>query len=501
MAKFNFNKAGTGGAVLGVLAGIPSIFGAFDKDKNIQDRALDAVQGIGGIGSLLLKSPHPVAKAVGGLGLATSMGLPIIRGAMDNQVQEVPQPIQDMVQAEPITQTRQQAVQPAPQITRVVPTTRTTPRITPIMNNRTNYQLPNIRVNTNTPLVGDEYYNRADVMNQTLGAMARGAAQNFNQVRSELTPEQLQAYTDIFNLRNQQQGLMEADVRRLQEAQEADTRANQMNRFINTILPQSTGRSGLPINLVYRDFQGNTVGSYDASGGQPTVRNQRPPEATTKATNNTVQQIALEQQARAQQLANAQEMAKLQDAIALSNATGMPIAQALQVGGKDILDYNKNVIDAQTDLLGRGVEGSYDIGQEALEQTGGLQREAYSQAAQNARTEADIQRALLQEQMGNAARMNEILQRDQDALTLAQINNEAAMNRVLQQGRNAMSLAEYKARTGTTAGYEDYMRAMISATTNPLMPEEYSMAIWNEAMRRQGINPTSGRQGNGIVDL
>lgn len=458
-------KLGAGGAIIGTLMGLPSLFGLSDENKPLKDKALDAVQGIGGILSPLTLAPHPVAKGVGWLGTAAATGLPVIRGALDGSNQGVAEQIQPQAQAQPIMQQpTQQVVEPAPQVQRVT-------------NTPTEYQLPNINITTQPPQASGEFYNRADIMQKELGAMTKGAAQNFNQVQAGPTPEQIQAYLNILNLQNQQQDFRKDDARKLEEAQKQDRLINSVNRLAYNLNPP---RPVMPDMNVYGVggqllYQTNN----DAARQYQEEQRQQLLQPSNKA-EQVQQQIALQEQARQQQIKNAQEMAKLQDAIALANATGMPINLALGLTGEDILGYNKDVMQRQTDLFGKGIEGGYDIAQKAMEQEGSLAKEGYSQAGQNARTAANIQRDILKAQMDNAA----------------------AMERVLQQGQNALSLAEYKARTGTTDGYEDYMKAMLSASW--MMPEDMQMAVWNEAMKRQGIIPDSTGgyyQTDGLIDL
>ena len=459
-------KLETAGTILGAFNGIPAFFGLGDEDKSFSDKALDVTQGIAGLGSLLTLAPHPLAKGLGWASTALATGIPIARGALTGNQEDI-NPIQQ-VQSQPIVQQpTQRVVEPAPQVQRVI-------------NTPTEYQLPNINIVTQAPQATGDFYNRADIMQQKLGAMTKGAAKNFNQVQAGPTPEQIQAYANILNLQNQQQDLRQDDIRKLEEAQKQDSLINAVNRFAYNINPPkpimpNMNVYGVDGQLLYQT-DNNAARQYQDQQRQQLLQ-------PSNRAEQVQQQIALQELAREQQIKNAQEMAKLQDAIALANATGMPINQALGLTGKDVLGYNQDVIQRQSELLGKGIEGSYDIAQEAMEQEGGLAKEGYNQAGQNARTSANIQRDILKTQMDNAA----------------------AIERILQQGQNALTLAEYKARTGTTAGGEDYMRAMISATTNPLMPVEYQMAVWNEAMRRQGILPNNTTGGyyqtNGIVDL
>lgn len=461
-------KTGVGAGITGMM-GAAGLYNALTGDGTLRDKALDVVSGVGGLLSTAAMFPHPIAKIIGYTGMGAGALAPIVKGALnakDNQ--EVVNPMQLQAQAQPvIQQPTQQVVEPAPQVQRVT-------------NTPTEYQLPNINITTQAPQATGDFYNRADIMQQELGAMTRGAAQNFNQVQAGPTPEQIQAYANILNLQNQQQDLRQDDARKLQEAQKQDNLINAVNRLAYNLNPPKTVMPNMNVYGVGGQLLYQT--NNDAARQYQEQQRQQLLQPSNRA-EQVQQQIALQEQNRQQQIKNAQEMAKLQDAIALANATGMPINQALGLTGEDVLGYNKDVIQRQSELLGKGVEGGYDIAQKAMEQEGSLAKEGYNQAGQNARTAANIQRDILKTQMDNAA----------------------AMERVLQQGQNALSLAEYKARTGTTAGYEDYMRAMISATTNPLMPEEYQMAIWNEAMKRQGIlpnNPNSGYyQSNGVIDL
>lgn len=458
-------KLGAGGAVIGSLMGIPSLFNLNDENKSFKDKALDTVQGIGGLLSPLTLAPHPIAKGIGWLGTAAATGLPVVRGALDGSNQGAVEQIQPQAQAQPIMQQpTQQVVEPAPQVQRVT-------------NTPTEYQLPNINITTQPPQATGEFYNRADIMQKELGAMTKGAAQNFNQIQAEPTPEQIQAYLNILNLQNQQQDFRQDDARKLEEAQKQDRLVNAVNRLAYNLNPP---RPVMPNMNVYGVggqllYQANN----DAARQYQEEQRQQLLQPSNRA-EQVQQQITLQEQNRQQQIKNAQEMAKLQDAIALANATGMPITQALGLTGEDILGFNKDVMQRQTDLFGKGIEGGYDIAQKAMEQEGSLAKEGYSQAGQNARTAANIQRDILKAQMDNAA----------------------AMERILQQGQNALSLAEYKARTGTTDGYEDYMKAMLSASW--MMPEDMQMAVWNEAMKRQGIIPDSTGgyyQTNDLIDL
>lgn len=464
------SKLGVGGAILGTVMGLPSLFSLADKDKSLQDKALDAVQGIGGIVSPLTLAPHPIAKGIGWIGTAAATGLPVIRGALTNNNQEPIEPIQQQVQPQPVVQQpTQQIIEPAPQLQRVT-------------NTPTEYQLPNINITTQPPQPTGDFYNRADIMQKELGAMTRGAAQNFNQVQAGPTPEQIQAYANILNLQNQQQDLRQDDIRKLQEAQLQDQKINAINNLATQLRGIDTRPPAASFNLY--NWRGNTTDTINVDGRQPfsdNIKQVENPQRIDTNTQSVKAQIELQEQARQQQIKNAYEMAKIQDAIAVANATGMPINLALGLTGEDVLGYNKDVIQRQSDLLGKGIEGGYDIAQEAMEQEGSLAKEGYSQAGQNARTAANIQRDILKTQMDNVA----------------------AMERILQQGQNALSLAEYKARTGTTAGYEDYMKAMLSASW--MMPEDMQMAVWNEAMRRQGIIPANNDGGyyqtDNLIDL
>lgn len=464
-------KLGTGAAVLGAFSGIPAFFGLSDENKSLQDKVLDAVQGATGIGSLLTLAPHPVAKALGWVSTAGAMGIPIARGALSNENQEVVDPVQLQAQAQPVVQQpTQQAIEPAPQVQRVT-------------NAPIEYQLPNINITTQPPQATGDFYNRADIMQKELGAMTKGAAKNFNQVQAGPTPEQIQAYANILNLQNQHQDLRQDDIRRLQEAQLQDQKINAVNNLATQLRGIDTRPPAASFNLY--NWRGNTTDTISVDGRQPfsdNIKQVEKPQTTDTNTQSVKAQIELQEQARQQQIKNAQEMARIQDAIALANATGMPINLALGLTGKDILGYNQDVMQRQTDLFGKGIEGSYDIAQEAMQQEGSLAKEGYSQAGQNARTAANIQRDILKTQM----------------------DNTAAMDRILQQGQNALSLAEYKARTGTTAGYEDYLKSMLSVSW--MFPEDMQMAVWQEAMRRQGIIPTINNGGgyyqtDGIVSL
>ena len=460
-------KTGVGAGITGMM-GAAGLYNALTGDGTLRDKALDVVSGVGGLLSTAAMFPHPIAKIIGYTGMGAGALAPIVKGALnakDNQ--EVVNPMQQQAQAQPVMQQpTQQVVEAAPQIQRAT-------------NAPTEYQLPNINITTQAPQATGDFYNRADIMQQELGAMTKGAAKNFNQVQAGPTPEQIQAYANILNLQNQQQDLRQDDARKLQEAQKQDNLINAVNRLAYNLNPPKTVMPNMNVYGVGGQllYQANN----DAARQYQEQQRQQLLQPSNRA-EQVQQQIALQEQAREQQIKNAQEMAKLQDAIALANATGMPINQALSLTGEDVLGYNKDVIQRQSELLGKGIEGGYDIAQEAMEQEGSLAKEGYNQAGQNARTAANIQRDILKTQMDNAA----------------------AMDRILQQGQNALSLAEYKARTGTTEGYPDYLKSMISVSW--MLPEDMQMAVWQEAMRRQGIIPTINNGGgyyqtDGIVGL
>lgn len=461
-------KTGVGAGITGMM-GAAGLYNALTGDGTLRDKALDVVSGVGGLLSTAAMFPHPIAKIIGYTGMGAGAIAPIVKGALnakDNQ--EVVNPMQQQAQAQPVMQQpTQQVVEAAPQIQRVT-------------NAPTEYQLPNINITTQTPQATGDFYNRADIMQKELGAMTRGAAQNFNQVQAGPTPEQIQAYANILNLRGLQQDQKLDDIKQLEQAKREDDKLNKLGMVANMFSNLENQNNPLP-TLTYRDWSGNVIGQYDPRQGSPN-RVATPYVPTNKNVTQAQQQIALNEQVRQQELANAQEMAKLQDAIALANATGMPINQALSLTGEDVLGYNKDVIQRQSELLGKGIEGGYDIAQKAIEQEGSLAKEGYSQAGQNARTAANIQRDILKTQMDNAA----------------------AMDRILQQGQNALSLAEYKARTGTTEGYPDYLKSMLSVSW--MFPEDMQMAVWQEAMKRQGIIPTINDGGgyyqtDGVIDL
>ena len=460
-------KTGVGAGITGMM-GAAGLYNALTGDGTLRDKALDVVSGVGGLLSTAAMLPHPIAKIIGYTGMGAGALAPIVKGALnarDNQ--EVVNPMQQQAQAQPVMQQpTQRVIEPAPQVQRVT-------------NAPTEYQLPNINIITQPPQATGEFYNRADIMQQKLGAMTKGAAKNFSQVQAGPTPEQIQAYPNLLNLQNQQQDLRQDDARNLQEAQEQDKLINAVNRFAYNLNPPKTVMPNMNVYGVGGQLLYQT--NNDAARQYQEQQRQQLLQPSNRA-EQVQQQIALQEQAREQQIKNAQEMAKLQDAIALANATGMPINQALGLTGEDVLGYNKDVMQRQSELLGKGIEGGYDIAQEAMEQEGSLAKEGYSQAGQNARTAANIQRDILKTQMDNAA----------------------AMDRILQQGQNALSLAEYKARTGTTEGYPDYLKSMLSVSW--MFPEDMQMAVWNEAMRRQGIIPTINNGGgyyqtDGIVGL
>lgn len=171
--------------------------------------------------------------------------------------------------------------------------------------------------------------------------------QQQNTPQYQITPEQVQAYANILNLQNQQQDLRQDDIARLQQARQKDALINTVGNIANSIGNAVGNRQGNEMDLIFRDYRGNVIGQL--AGRKPTTGT-TPTKPTTQFTDTAKQQIALQEQARQQEVANAQQMAKFQDALAIANQYGIPIGQAMELTGKDILGYKEAEQTAQAGI-------------------------------------------------------------------------------------------------------------------------------------------------------
>lgn len=179
----------------------------------------------------------------------------------------------------------------------------------------------------------------------------------------QITPEQVQAYKDMFSLRQQQIQDQQLAQAQLQEAAKKDTRMGAVANILGAIASGAGRRQDNGIDLIFRDYKGNVIGQLQGNRPQAT----RTPVVPQNVNTNAVkQQLALQDQARQQELANAQEMAKFQEAVALANQYGIPIGQAMSLTGKDILGYNKDITGGQANIQKEIIASQGDLFNTAL---------------------------------------------------------------------------------------------------------------------------------------
>ena len=185
----------------------------------------------------------------------------------------------------------------------------------------------------------------------------------------QVSPEQVQAYANLLNLRGQQEQDRQYELAQLAKAKQYDNRVNTIGNVFNAMSNAANNRNASPIDLVFRDYKGNVMGQMSGTNPTPQSIYQPSNQRELAVANN----INLQEQARQQQLANAQEMAKFQDALALSNQYGIPIGQAMELSGKDILGYEKDKTTAQAGVQKELVGSIGDLFKENLATQGDLQ--------------------------------------------------------------------------------------------------------------------------------
>lgn len=163
----------------------------------------------------------------------------------------------------------------------------------------------------------------------------------------QITPEQIQAYNDMFALKQQQLQDQQLAQSQLQQAAKKDARMGAVANILGAIGSGAGRRQDNGIDLIFRDYKGNVIGQLTSNKNRPTSTPVAPQNVNTNAVK---QQIALQEQARQQELANAQQMARFQDALAIANQYGIPIGQAMELTGKDILGYKEAEQTAQAGI-------------------------------------------------------------------------------------------------------------------------------------------------------
>lgn len=289
---------------------------------------------------------------------------------------------------------------------------------------------------------------------------------NNNRQPLQVTPEQMEAYTNIFNIQAEQERARQAELAQLQKAQRIDNNINTVGNMLNAAANVANNRRGLPVDLVFRDFSGNVIGQMKGDGGY-TRQPQQYIQPTQANTIGTQQQMQLREEARQRELANAQEMAKLQDALAVANQYGIPISQAIGLSGKDILGYEqglrqneanitKEMLASEGDLYNTALKGQLEnqLQQFKAENDLNLQQdkyfregllegikgnnamalEKYKQAGLNDRQVAELNAKM------NIAKMNA-----QNAVNVANINANAARYGADKRAQSAMDIAKFRA--------------------------------------------------------
>lgn len=331
----------------------------------------------------------------------------------------------------------------------------------------------------------------------------------------QVTPEQMQAYANILNLQNQQQDLRQDDIRKLQEAEQKDIRANRANALANTIGNIYTPKNPLP-SLVIRDWFGNPIAGYNPKDSSPDIN---PPNLNTNTTTNVdkaKEQIALQEQTRQQQLKNAQDMAKFQEAIAVANQYGIPIGQAMGLTGKDVLDYNKNIASGQAGVQKEVVSSIGDLYKQNLINENNLQVQELKNTgdynttqlkaindlmiAKN-KTENDLAIAQLKEQGLNDRQINDLISRKEVANINAKAQTDAAATRAAATRYAADQRAQAQPSYGPlSAGLNNFMflppeqQAKIMADY-----DAYTRAIGLRGNNVPQVNPQNANTMNNFI--
>ena len=256
----------------------------------------------------------------------------------------------------------------------------------------------------------------------------------------QVTPEQMQAYQDMFALKQQQLEDQQLAQAQLQEAARKDARINTVANILGAI-GSGARRQDNGIDLVFRDYKGNVMGQLQADRTQPTRAQAVPQQINTNAAKA---QIALQEQARQQELANAQEMAKFQEAIAVANQYNIPIGQAMELTGKDILGYNKDIASGQAGVQKEIVSSIGDLYKQNLTNQGNLQVQELKNTGDynttqlkaindfliaNTKAENDYAIAQLKEQGLNNREIANIISRKEIANINAKAQTDAAATR------------------------------------------------------------------------
>ena len=223
--------------------------------------------------------------------------------------------------------------------------------------------------------------------------------QQQNVPQYQVTPEQLQAYKDIFALQQQQQQERQAELAQLQQAGQQDARMGAVANVLGALASGAGIQQGNDIDLIFRDYRGNEIGRLQGRRPQATGTPTAPQNVNT---NTAKQQIAARDELRKQELANAQEMAKFQEAISIANQYNIPIGQAMGLTGKDILSYEQSKQTGQSGIQKEAIGSIGDLYKTELQGQQGMQLEKFKANNDlNLQQNKYLNEGLLQIQKGN----------------------------------------------------------------------------------------------------
>ena len=330
----------------------------------------------------------------------------------------------------------------------------------------------------------------------------------YNQQQStpqyQITPEQVQAYKDMFALRQQQAQDREVLAQQMQQAAQKDAKMGMAANMLGAIASGVGNRGGgtNSIDLVFRDYRGNVIGQLQGDKPQAT----RTPVAPQNVNTNAVkQQLALQEQQQTQQLANVQEMAKFQEAVAVANHLGIPIGQAMGLTGKDILGYNKDITTAQAGVQKEIISSLGNLYEQNLTNEGNLQLQELKNTGDynttqlkaindlliaKTKAENDYAIAQLKEQGLNDRQINDLISRKEIANINAKAQTDAAATRAAATRYAADQRVQGQPSFGpVSAGMTNYM----------FYPEDVQRQIindYNAYARKSGLREGQAPQVN-----
>lgn len=329
----------------------------------------------------------------------------------------------------------------------------------------------------------------------------------------QVTPEQIQAYKDMFALKQQQLQDQQLAQAQLQEAAKKDARIGTVANILGAI-GNSARRQDNDIDLIFRDYKGNVMGQLQGNRPQPT----RTPVVPQNVNTNAVkQQLALQEQQQTQQLANAQEMAKFQEAVALANQYGIPIGQAMGLTGKDVLDYNKNIASGQAGVQKEVVSSIGDLYRQNLINENNLQVQELKNTGDynttqlkaindlmiaNTKAENDYAIAQLKEQGLNNREIANIISRKEIANINAKAQTDAAATRAAATRYAADQRAQAQPSYGPlSAGLNNFMFLPPDQQAKVMADyDAYTRAIGLRGNNVPQVNPQNANTMNNFIN-